>query len=948
MRRFLFVRAACAFVFSACVLSLYALQPQPPLLKDSDTLVPITGLKKGVLPNGFTYYILPNGYPKEKLELRLVWNVGSLHEDDDQRGLAHVLEHMCFNGTKSFPKNDIVKYLQTIGVRFGADLNAYTNFDKTVYILPVPTKNPDHVRTAFKIMGEWARSVSLFSEDVEQEKPVVLAESTLSKGAYANLRDTLIGLLSPAYARRFPIGLDSVVRNFHPDVLRRFYRDWYRPDLCAIVVVGDIDPAVAERYIMQAFASWQPQDNPRQFHVPVPASLPPSVAQQYVDAELPLGLAFLYSHTAVPTQPVVTLHDYRRGVIRNLINEILHRRLKELASSPAAPFVDASVSTTSYEKGYSRFNTLLVLSPSGVDSAMKAFVSVMKQATHYGFSTREIADASKDLLAILDNRVKQKAQYPSERYAQQIISAFLDGHVVLGPEQSLEYTKLLIPTIHPEDLRAELRRFCNDSNFAVVMALPPSQQNLLRKNAGDLVTAVQHAWRDVAVAPRVEEQDNKPLVPQLPSLGKIVSTKQSADFQTTDFVLSNGVRVLLKPTKYKEDQVLVRLFARGGSFNLPADQQIAADLLPILMNSMGLGAFSEVDLERVLSGKNVRTGLFLNELSHGISGSSTVGDLKTLFELFYLHLCHPRFDKALFDNAIVRLRTSVASAMNDPVSAFQEDLSRFLFANHPYRKVDVLTEQQISSVSYDALQHIYKELYTNIAAPVLVVVGNLTEQKLRPLLEQYIASVPLQNKKPLTFVDVKLRPKGDDQKFVLRKGKDKKAFLEYFFHLPFAYSEKNALHAGLLSQMLEMYFIEQIREKKSWVYAIGLNGSCAKYPYERAYFVVDVPCSPTNIDSVDNAVGVYLQKFVQSPSWLSSHLERVKKQNLESLRIRKETNEFWLSSLQEHELYGYNADFYNKREQWIQQTTLADLHTIGAALFQNKNRVKAYLYPAVK
>ncbi|HWH64257.1 MAG TPA: pitrilysin family protein, partial [Ginsengibacter sp.] len=593
----------------------------------NDTLAVDPNVRIGKLTNGLTYYIRQNKKPEQKVELRLVVNAGSILEDDNQQGLAHFSEHMAFNGTTHFKKNDIVSFLQSIGVGFGNDLNANTSFDQTIYILPIPTDKPENIDKGFEILEDWAHNVTYDTDDIDGERPVVLEESRLGKGA----NDRMYRKIYPnvfegsLYANRLPIGLDSIIKNASYETIRKFYKDWYRPDLMAVIVVGDIDPDKAEDYIKRYFSGLK---NPENERTRIQATMPPyskDQAQVVTDKEA-TSYTTIVNYSAEKIHPVVTLEDYKNDLTKEIFVTLFNQRLRELTQKENPPFVYAYTDFGSYARGYESFGAGIGTGSNDSTTGLKAFEEELQRVKKYGFTKPELDRAKSNMFNQMDKMYNEKNKTESADYVSEYIQNFLTKEPIPGIENEYKYYKELLPQITIEDVNAITQRLQqNPKQFIALLGPEPSAGNKLP--ATDDLLAVAYSAEKMDVKPYEEKAIASSLMTTLPKPGKIISSKKNTELGTTDFTLSNNVTVTIKPTDFKNDQILMSAIRAGGKNNYGLKDKYNAEYTTAVVNSMGVGNFSPLDLQKALSGKTVKVNPVFSDISEGMSGNSSVKDL---------------------------------------------------------------------------------------------------------------------------------------------------------------------------------------------------------------------------------------------------------------------------------------------------------------------------------
>ncbi|MGH2649222.1 MAG: insulinase family protein, partial [Ginsengibacter sp.] len=655
----------------------------------NDTLPVDPNVRIGKLSNGLTYYIRQNKKPEQKVELRLVVNAGSILEDDNQQGLAHFSEHMAFNGTTHFKKNDIISFLQSIGVGFGNDLNANTGFDRTLYILPIPTDKPENIDKGFEILEDWAHNVTYDTDDIDGERPVVLEESRLGKGA----NDRMFRKIYPnvfagsLYANRLPIGLDSIIKNASYETIRKFYKDWYRPDLMAVIVVGDIDPDKAEGLIKKYFAGLTNPENERPRIHPGMPPYATDKAQVVTDKEA-TSYTTIVNYSAEPIHTEVTLEDYKKGLTKEIFTTLFNQRLRELTQKENPPFVYAFTDFGSFAQGYESFGASIGTGSNDSATGLKAFEEELERVKKYGFTKPELDRAKSNMLNQIDKEYNERNKTESADYVSEYVDNFLTKEPIPGIENEDKIYKELLPQISIDDVNA-ITKTLQENPKQYIALLGPEPTAGRELPTGDELLAVAASAQKRDVKPYEEKVIASSLMTILPKPGKITSSKKNDQLGTTDFTLSNGVTVTIKPTDFKNDQILMSAIRPGGKNNYGLKDKYNAEYATAVVNSMGVGNFSPVDLQKALSGKTVKVNPVFSDISEGMSGSSSVKDLESMMQLTYLYFTSPRIDTALFKSFVQKNKAQLAFLSANPQVVFIDSLFKVLYHHSPLAPISV-------------------------------------------------------------------------------------------------------------------------------------------------------------------------------------------------------------------------------------------------------------------
>lgn len=934
-----FLRLITFFIF----ISTYSSFAQQNL---NDTLAVDPNVRIGKLSNGLTYYIRQNKKPEQKVELRLVVNAGSILEDDNQQGLAHLSEHMAFNGTTHFKKNDIISFLQSIGVGFGNDLNANTGFDQTIYILPIPTDKPGNIDKGFEILEDWAHNVTYDSDDIDGERPVVLEESRLGKGANDRMYrkiypDVFAGSL---YANRLPIGVDSIVKNASYATIRKFYKDWYRPDLMAVIVVGDIDPAKAEELIKKHFAGLT---NPENERPRIKASMPPyenNKADVVTDKEA-TGYTTIVNYSAEPVHPIVTLEDYKKDLTKQIFTTLFNQRLRELTQKENPPFVYAFTDFGSFARGYESFGANIGTGSNSSTTGLKAFEEELERVKKYGFTKPELDRAKSNLLNQMDKMYKERNKTESSDYVSEYIQNFLTKEPIPGIENEDKYYKELIPQISIDDVNEISKKLQqNPKQFIALLGPEPAAGKEL-PTTNDLL-AVASSAEKMDVKPYEEKAIASSLMTTLPKPGKIIGSTKNAKLGTTEFTLNNGVTVTIKPTDFKNDQILMSAIRPGGKNNYGLKDKYNAEYAASVINSMGVGNFSPVDLQKALSGKTVKVNPVFSNISEGVSGSSSVKDLETMMQLMYLYFTSPRTDTSLFKSFIQKNKTQLAFLSANPQAVFVDTLYKELYHNDPLAPVAVPKPEYFDRINLNRLMQIYKERFGNAYRMHFTFVGSFKESDLKPLIEKYIASLPSAPKK-FSYTDNKLRPVKGKVNFTLYKGKEPKSLIVALYNGEVPYSDALNMKADAISEVLNIRIIEELREKIQGIYGGGTQAQFEKLPYSHYTFSLYLPCGPEKVDTLLYAANKEIENLIKDgPS--KENLEKVQQQWREQYKVNIKENGTWLSELQSFYFPGNNPDYFLNYEKYVNALTQKDIQDAARLLLSTKNVLTGILMPEKK
>lgn len=900
-------------------------------------------VKVGKLPNGLTYYIQRNGKPERKLELRLVVKAGSVLEEDDQQGLAHLLEHLAFNGSTHFKQQDLVSYLQSIGLKVGADLNAYTGPDETVYTLPVPTDRKENVDTAFTMLEDWAHGILLSPEAVDKERAIILEEARSQKGVVQRVQLALLpkAYNDSRYASRIPIGKEDVIRTASPDTVRRFYHDWYRPDLMAVIVVGDIDPIEGERQIKMHFSALQNPAGERPRNYPDIPARKGIDAFVFADAEMPVNRVGLnFSPRFEPN--LGTYGSYRDKTIENLYTIMLNLRLAELAQQTNPPFMFANGGNDPLTVRYKAFALGAVLGASGAAPALAALQQELQRVRQYGFTMPELERARKDILTGMEHGYNERNTTDSAAYAAEYQRNFLANESIPGIEAEYRLAQELLPTISLEHVNAAARKaFAADAGKLVSFIggtkagpAPTEQQLVAEVTKGE---NEQVAKREEKTLPtHLMERPGKP--------GAIVAESQDKALGLTRLTLSNGVKVILKPSDFRKDQVLLGAKRYGGQSQFDAQDMPNARLASPLATAMGVRDFNQLDMQKILTGRNavanVNLGTYTDEIS-GQSGSSQE-DLEAMFQLLWLRFDGVRRDENVY-NAI---RNSVTELVRNrsvsPEARFGDAIIDAIYGGHPYEPRPLIPAD-VAKIDLDRSIALYRKRFASAKGLTFVLVGDFEVAAIKPLVAAYLGTLPTPDL-PLNFRDVGLRESRGVIKKEVLAGTEPKSVLSLTFSGPAKWSPAESLRMNALTEVMNLRAFSVLREKDGLIYGGQASGAVERIPYEHYQIGVQMPTAPNKVGKLVAAVfGEIDDLKAHGPT--QAELDKVKANWREGYRQWQRENNYWLDHLQSSLLDGTDPARLLTITDEIEKLSVADVQHAAQRYLDKKNYVEVVLNP---
>lgn len=916
------------------------LTAQPPSLKD---LIPLNAkVKTGQLPNGLRYFILQNKKPENKVELRLAVNAGSIQENDDQQGLAHFMEHMNFNGLKHFPHNDIVHYLQSVGVKFGADLNAYTSFEETVYMLPIPTTDKSVVEKGFTILADWSQDALLDNDEIDKERGVVLEESRLGKGADDRMmKKYLPELLNGSiYAKRLPIGKDEILQHFKYEVVKKFHHDWYRPNNEAVVVVGDIDPDEAERLIKEKFSGFKnpKPEVPRGGIVDMP-NRTQNKAMVVTDKEANFTFIQINGNNVKATVEK-TVADYRQSMVKNIFDQMLGERFNALKDGANPPFIFGTGSFGGgWVRGWESYGVVAVCGTKQVKDAVKAIVTESMKAKKFGFTNDELERAKAAMLSQYESMAAEKDKTESSELVAELVRHFLTQECAPGIEWEYNTVKSQLPGITLKEVNEVAKKIDIDEHF---FALITAKDDPALPTDAELLQLVNNSIQSPIEA-HTEKQIASSLLKTVPVAGKIVKEESNSKIGTSTYTLNNGAVVTIKPTDFKNDEVLLSSFRFGGSSLYEGTDFQSGKLANRVVDEMGYGDFSKTDLEKYLSGKKATVQTNFDDYTENLSGSSSVKDIETMFQLIYLKCTAPRKDETALRSYISRQKQQFEMLMQSPEFAFTENTIVDMNQHHPRAHI-LPSSEELDAIDIDHSLSYYQQRMGNVNGMHFYITGNIKPEEIKPLIEKYIGSLP---GGPINtnFKDLKIIPKPGINRFTFNKGKEKKALINHYIFNTIPYNIDEAFYLNILNEVINNKITDTIREAMSAIYGGGINGSPVRIPREQYMLVSRLPCGPENVDKVDKAFWSIIESVKADGGITEADISKARKPLIEKNKTRVKTNQYWNSLLLDADKNGYSAERVLTYEDRINAITPEKLKAIALKFYNSPNIYTAVLLP---
>ena len=903
-------------------------------------------VKVGKLDNGLTYYIRHNAWPEQRAEFYIAQRVGAIQENDDQRGLAHFLEHMCFNGTDNFKGNDIVKWCETVGVKFGRDLNAYTSIDQTVYnISNVPTTREGIIDSCLLILHDWADGLLLEPEEIDKERGVIHEEWRMRTSAQMRMLERDLPRLYPnsKYGHRMPIGLMEIIDNFKPEVLRAYYEKWYRPDNQAIIVVGDVDVDKVEQKIKSLFGPIKMPANP----APVVAEAVPDNQEAIIvvdkDKEMQYSIVqLMFKSDPIPDEVKSNMQylviDYLKDACMGMLND----RLTELAQKADCPYLQGGVEYDQYllSKTKDAFNISVLPKEGQTEAALKAAFIEARRAAQFGFTATEYQRYKQNFLSQLDKQYSNK----DKRFNSQFVNEYVKNYLAKEPIPSLDdyyqVMKQVVPMLPLETINELMKSFFEDKDSnMVVLNMNQEKEGAVYPTEASLKKAIDEA-RATQLEAYVDNVKNEPLITKLPKAGKIVKEVAGKKFDYKELTLSNGAKVILKHTDLKKDQVILASEGFGGSSRYGEKDFANIKMFDDAIEASGLGNFSHTELEKALAGKIASASMALGTDRANITGSSTPTDVETLLQLVYLYFTNINKDQESYDNMMKTTELMLKNKLLQPEAVFSDSLT-LTIQNHSKRFAP-LAMDDLKNVDYDRILQMAKEQTSNAAAFTFTIIGNYDEATIRPLIEQYLASLPAQ-KKVVKGKNVDEYFKGEVINDFKRKMETPKAIaVMVWLNDQMKYSLENIVRADMVGQILSMIYTEKIREEASAAYSVMAQAGMSRDDY-RTIGQVLVYC-PMKPEKGDVATKIMLDEVNNMAKSVDSEkLNKVKEYMLKNIDDQAKTNNFWIRTI--GRLRDYGVDVYTDYKKTVEAQTPQTVAAFMQEFLKPGNRAEVIMLP---
>lgn len=932
MKKIVLVVLSVAFTFTTASQTL-----------DPNQLLPLDKtIRKGVLSNGMTYYLHSTDVTKNVASYYIIQNVGSVLENDDQQGLAHFLEHMAFNGTEHFEGKGILNTLEKEGIVFGKDINAYTSFDETVYNVDNIPTSPELIETGLQILHDWSNYLLLTEEEIDAERGVIKEEWRTRQNGRMRVLEQTIGTMfgESKYSKRLPIGLMDIVENFEYKALRDFYHDWYRTDLQAIAVVGDINLDEMEAKIKAKFSSIPAvKDAPERFVVKIDDNdkLLYSIG---MDKEISTAnLSFGIRHDKSLTDETVS--DLRESLLNSMISSILGTRFKEISQQPDAPFMNVRAGYRTFSRVHNSLGVSISPKPGEQQAAFKLAMSEINRAVKFGFTKAEINITKAQLGSFYENQIAKLNDRSHKQLIQSIQKNYLENSQISDIEKEYDLVKSLFNQLTQEDLLARMQEIYTKKNRSLIVTGVEGKNNLTEEEAKQIINDVEN---DSSLQPYNEEEKMKSLMSGVElEVGKIVSEKKNEEIGFTTFALSNGINVHYKFADKNKNDVKLEAISDGGNSLINDGNLPSAAIVGNVAQMSGLGEFSMTDLPKVLAGKTAKTSFSIGETTEAVTGSSSIKDVETMLQMINLRFTRPRFDETAYnvlmqnvDNYLVRRSQALKEKMSDSVTTT-------LYGNN-HSKKRIFNKEFVADMSFDKTKVVYESRFANAADFKFFVVGDVNEGDLKPLLEKYIASIPTSSTKENWTDNSSDWVSKTIDKDIYLSMEDPKSSVRIAIKNDMPFSLKNEILMSAIGKILQLRYTESLREQEGGTYGARSRGQLIKEPIEQAYLSVSFDCNPDLAEKLTSIVHSEMQN-IKNGIIQQSDLDKVLANFLKEREESQNYNAYDMAEIKNYVLEGYNMSTPDNFDNIVNSITKEEIEDVMSRLLNDAETYEIIFKP---
>ncbi len=928
----------CVWIMLGGLLPVYAQQQFEPLPIDPQ-------LRYGKLENGLTYYIRYNKQPEQRADFYIAQNVGSILEEENQRGLAHFLEHMAFNGSKNFPGKGMDRFTESIGMRMGENLNAYTSFDETVYMLRnVPVTSEEIIDTCLLILHDWSGFLSLTDSMIEKERPIIREEWRTDQDAQTRIWQQQLPVTFPGnrYGERLPIGTIDVINNFKPEELRAYYHKWYRPDLQAVIIVGDIDVDKVEAKVKEMYSDIPMPVNaaPRE-EFPVADNKEPLVSIAKDKEASNLILYLFYKHDKMPRELTATvaglINDYVQSVSATMIND----RLDELTQQAEPPFIYAEAGDGNYMVARTKgaWTVAAIVKEGEVESTIATLVEETERVRRYGFTASEYERARMNVLKGYETAYNERNNQKNGAYVSEYVNHFTKGGYIPGIEMEYMLINQIAPSIPVEEINRYVQSLIQEDNI-VISLTGPDKEGLSFPTEEELLAFFREAQK-TQVEPYQETVSDEPLISELPVPGKIVEVNEDPLFGTTVMKLSNGVKVILKHTEFKKDEIRMTATSPGGSTLFGENDLYNLKVFNDVIGLGGWGNFSAIELGKKLAGKQVSCSTSLGLDNESVNGSSTPVDLETLFQLIYLSFTAPRADLEAYTSFETRMKAQLQNLKLNPMVAFNDTITKALYMDN--LRAERIQPEDFGKINYSRILEMYRERFADASDFVFTFVGNVDVEQMRPYLEQYLATLPsIARKEEANVGQVPAIRKGNYTNHFQIKQETPKASVLHVFSGEMDYALENIITATMLKQILDLVYTEKIREEEGGTYGVSTSLRISSFPKGETILQIYFDTDPEKKEGMNQIVRNELGKIAEAGP-RSEDYQKTVDNMLKRHAENKQENAYWLNILDNY--YYRGLDAYTDYISILQSITPDKIQGFAKKLLDQGNSIEVVMEP---
>jgi zinc protease len=900
-------------------------------------------IKTGILENGLTYYVMENARPEKRAELMLLVNAGSILEEDHQQGIAHFTEHMAFNGTKRFPKQELVNYLESIGLKFGPDLNAFTSFDMTVYMLQVPSDEKDKFDTGLMILEDWAHNLSMDNEEIDKERGVVLEELRIGKGARERMlnKKLPVYLKDSKYANRLPIGKEEILKTFDYSSAKDFYKDWYRPDLMAIVAVGDFNGEEVVQQIKTQFSNIPKVENSKErkeFSVPIDDISSYLVITDPEATSSSVGISYKFPK---PNSENI-IDEFKNSILINMMTQMFNNRLSELTQNPQSSLIYGYNYRGSWVRTIDGFNVGAGVKPGMVLNGLEEILTELERIKQFGFTESEFDRQKKSILKSIETQFNEKDKQDSDKLRWEFLELFFENKIILGIEKEYELAQHIIPNLKVSDLNKYIEQI-KESNCRVITADCPDKKGVINPTDDEL-KQVDLSIKTKEIFPYEDDVIDSPLLSEIPPQREIIDFINHKEIDGMEFILENGVRVIIKPTDFKNDEILFEASSPGGSSLVSNNDFISAKYASDIISESGIGEFSKIELKKYLSGKQVSVSPYINELTEGFSGSTSVDDVETMFQLIYQYFHSPRKDIDAFTAYIENMKGMVENRSARPENVYRDSIS--VIMNNRHFRAKPVSTQLLDEVNINTAFNVYKDRFSDASDFTFIFVGSINPQTFIPLVQTYLGNLPSKNRSE-NWKDVGIRyPQGNIEK-IINRGIEEKSSVQIRYSGKFDWNRDNRYIFKTLTSSFMIKLREILREDMGGTYGVYVGGYPDFEPIEAFQSIIAFGCGPENVEPMVNEVFKQIENL-KKEGLDQTYLDKVLEADKVEYEKNLKENSYWLNVISSYNHYGEPLSQILEREELYKLITNENIIKGANMYFNSKNVLKAYLYPEKK